>query len=107
MKAIAQDRYGSADVLRLRDGHVDVKGQRVRFAFPACAFSAAPYCTPIARVGSDRSGYWNLNFSAKALFSWTLSKLTPRMTAFFACKSRARSRSPQPCSVQPGVSAFG
>jgi hypothetical protein len=27
-----------------------------RFAFPLCVVSAAPYCTPMARVGSERSG---------------------------------------------------
>ncbi|AKJ07222.1 Hypothetical protein AA314_08848 [Archangium gephyra] len=48
-----------------------------------------------------------LNFSANALFSSGVSKLTPRMTAFFSSYCLLWSRNPQPWAVQPGVSALG
>ena len=49
----------------------------------------------------------NPNFSANFLLSGTLSKLAPRMAAFFASISFALSRRTLPWMVQPGVSAFG
>ena len=47
------------------------------------------------------------NFAAKAAFASTVSKLAPRIATFFPANSEARSRSPFPSIVQPGVSAFG
>lgn len=74
-----------------------------------CSFfeSAAPYATPTVRSVSHSSGKGNLNFSAKALFSAGVSKLTPRTLTFFASYCGRRSRNPEPSRVQPGVSAFG
>ena len=56
---------------------------------------------------SHNRGKLKLNFSANALFSSGVSKLTPRMTAFFSSYCLLWSRNPQPWAVQPGVSAFG
>jgi hypothetical protein len=41
-----------------------------------------------------------LNFSANALFSSGVSKLTPRMPAFFSSYCLLWSRNPQPWAVQ-------
>jgi hypothetical protein len=67
----------------------------------------APYFSASVRSGSQRSRKGNENFSAKARFSSTVSKLAPRMTAFLDSNSWIRSRNPLPSSVQPGVSALG
>jgi len=77
-----------------------------------CAYSsfgdfAAPYARPILRSVSQSSGKLKLNFLAKAAFSSFVSKLTPRIFAFFLSYSAERSRNPEPSIVQPGVSAFG
>jgi hypothetical protein len=56
---------------------------------------------------SHNRGKLKLNFSANALFSSGVSKLTPRMTALFCPYSLLWSRNPQPSAVQPGVSALG
>ena len=78
-----------------------------RTAVACVGASAAPYFTPSSRFVSDKSGYVKPNFSANFLLSWTLSKLAPRMAAFFAWMSFALSRRTLPWIVQPGVSAFG
>jgi len=79
----------------------------MRRAYSSFAFSAAPYARPILRSVSQSSGKGKSNFFAKAAFSFWVSKLTPRMTAFFAVYWSMRSRNPEPSIVQPGVSAFG
>ena len=79
----------------------------MRLAYSSVAFVAAPYASPILRSVSHSSGKLNLNFSANFRFSSGVSKLTPRMRAFFCSYSPARSRNPEPSRVQPGVSAFG
>jgi hypothetical protein len=62
---------------------------------------------PILRSVSQRRGKGKRNFAAKREFSSGVSKLTPRIVAFFAAYCSLRSRNPEPSSVQPGVSAFG
>lgn len=79
----------------------------IRRALAAPGPSAAPYATPSFRSVSQISGKLKLNFLANAAFSAGVSKLTPRMPAFFFSYSPLRSRNPQPSVVQPGVSAFG
>ena len=78
-----------------------------RLALAALVSSAAPYFTPTSRVVSHSSGKLYENFSANALFSSGVSKLMPRISAFFFWYSCLWSRNPQPSAVQPGVSAFG
>ena len=79
----------------------------MRRAYSSLGESAAPYARPIFRSVSQSSGKLKLNFWAKAAFSSAVSKLAPRMPAFFFSYSALRSRNPQPSAVQPGVSAFG
>lgn len=79
----------------------------MRRAYASFAESAAPYASPIFFSVSQSSGKGNLYFSAKRAFSSRVSKLTPRIFAFFFSYSAARSRNPEPSRVQPGVSAFG
>jgi hypothetical protein len=55
----------------------------IRLAAPAFGSSAAPYATPISLRTSQRSGNGKSNFFAKAAFSSTVSKETPRISAFF------------------------
>jgi len=59
------------------------------------------------RSVSHRSGNGKSNFFANRAFSSGVSKLTPRIFAFFLSYSGVRSRNPEPSIVQPGVSAFG
>lgn len=79
----------------------------MRRAYSSFDDSAAPYARPIFRSVSQSSGKGKSYFLAKAALSFSLSKLTPRMVAFFAAYCCARSRNPEPSRVQPGVSAFG
>lgn len=78
-----------------------------RRALAALASSHAPYASPTLRSVSHSSGKLNPNFSANALFSSWVSKLMPKISAFFCWYSVFWSRNPQPSVVQPGVSAFG
>lgn len=73
----------------------------------ASASSAAPYAIASLRSLSVSSGKLNPNFCANFAFAAGVSKLAPRMAAFFLSYSALRSRNPQPSVVQPGVSAFG
>jgi len=59
------------------------------------------------RSVSHRSGKLKPYFSANFLLACSVSKLTPKISAFFCWYSFAWSRNPQPSAVQPGVSAFG
>lgn len=79
----------------------------MRAAYSCFGSVAAPYARPTLRSVSHSSGKLKWNFCAKAAFSSAVSKLAPRMTAFFFSYSVLRSRNPQPSAVQPGVSAFG
>jgi hypothetical protein len=61
----------------------------------------------MSRVVSQRRGKLKSNFSAKARFLSSVSKLMPRIWAFASSNFRMLSRNPQPSAVQPGVSALG
>lgn len=55
----------------------------IRAARPAVGESQAPYASPISRFVSHSSGKGKSNFFAKAAFSSTVSKETPRISTFF------------------------
>jgi hypothetical protein len=79
----------------------------MRFAYSSFELDAAPYASPISRSTSHSSGNGKSNFFANFALSSGVSKLTPKIAVFFASYCGARSRNPEPSSVQPGVSAFG
>lgn len=79
----------------------------MRRAYSSLTDSPAPYAMPMLRSESDSSGNVKPYFSAKRLLSLWVSKLQPRICAFFASYSDWRFRNPEPSRVQPGVSAFG
>ena len=79
----------------------------MRRAYSSFASWAAPYAIDRLRSVSHSSGNGKSNFFANAALSFSESKLTPRICAFFDSYSFARSRNPEPSAVHPGVSAFG